>query len=459
MFLQNPLTLVALFGLLVPLLIHLWERRQGRRVLIGSIRWLDAAAERRVSRLRFTDLWRWLLRSLIVVLFVLLLAGAGWRSSEPAPDTRHWVLVEPVSPEGDLSEVLDRLRDAGHAVRWLAAGFPEWARAAPPPPDDSSAHYWSYLREIAALVGRPDTVTVLARPRQRHFRGERPGLPFVLQWRSLPEGKAEFFLAAAWQTEDQIRLLLAKSSAEGLAFQVAEVPAMAGRQELPAPYPPLDLEGGGQPGAWQVRFAGEERTVPVTTLPRRIVRLYYDRKRNDEQRSLRAALRAAAAFTGILIESSWLPVAEAKSPETPAGPEEWVFWLSEAPPPPAIAAAYAPRLLRYTAAAYPETHGRYIHPDNDAYLLRHVPGTGDTGPATDDRLPAELIRLLLADAVKIPPEIDRRTLDEQQLQPAFQAAPVRRSADGAERRSLHLPLWLTLCGLFLLERLAAPRRE
>ncbi len=459
MFLQNPLALIALLGLLVPLLIHLWERRQGRRVPVGSIRWLEAAEERQVSRLRFTDRWRWLLRSLIVVLFVLLLAGAGWRSSEPAPVTRHWVLVEPLPMEGELDGVLDSLRGAGRNVRWLAAGFPDWERDAPPPPYDTTADYWSYLREIAMQDGRPDTVTVLARPRLRHFRGERPRLPFLLQWRSLPEEEAQLFLAAGWRVEDQIRLLLGESSAQGLTFQAVEVPAMAGRHALPTPYPPLDLESDGRPGSWQARLGGDARTVPVKPLPRRVVRLYYDRERNDEQRSILAALRAAAAYTGWRIESSRLPVAEAEVPETPPGPEEWVFWLSEAPPPPAIAAAYAPRLLRYAIASYPEAPGRYIQPDNDSYLLRHVPGTGEAGPATDDRLPAELIGLLFAEAVQLPTGIDQRSLDEQQLQPTFQAASFRRSTGEAKRQLLHLPLWLVLCGLFLLERLTAARQE
>ncbi len=460
MFLQNPLALIALFGLLVPLLIHLWERRQGRRVLVGSIRWLEAAEERRVSRLRFTDLWRWLLRSLIVVLFILLLAGAGWRSSSPEPASHHWVLIEPLQAEGTtLNRVLDSLQRSGHTVRWLAAGFPEWKRDAAPPPYDTTAHYWSYLREIAIHADPPDTVTVLARPRLRHFRGERPGLPFVVHWRSLPEGDASSFLGAAWQTAESIRLLLGSGDSERLTLHSAKVPANAGRHSLPPPFPALVLEADDRPGAWRARLAGSEQAaVAVTPLPRRFVRLYYDRERNQEQRSLRAALRAAEAFTGLSIESSWLPVAEAAPPESPPAPDEWLFWLSEAPLPEALATAYAPRLLRYAKTAHPETQSHYVQPDGDSYIIQQAPGTDDAGPAIDDRLPAELIRLLFAEAVRIPPGTDQRYLDEQQLQPAFHPAPPRSSERQPEQHSLHLPLWIALCGLFLLERLTVPKK-
>jgi len=463
MFLQNPLALIALLGLLVPLLIHLWERRQGPRVLIGSIRWLEAAEEQRVSRLQFTDLWRWLLRSLIVILFAFLLAGPGWWSKAADIAKSHWVLVEPLPQEAALIEVLDSLARAGRSVRWLADDFPEWQASGVVPPYDSSANYWHALQAIGMRPDRPDTVTVLAWPQLRHFRGARPALPFAVRWQPLPEQPPTPFVAAAWEGEAKIRLLLGNSGPERVDFRQVDIPASAGRHDLPAPFPPLYLETGERPSDWRVRLAGEKAPpMAVGSLPYRFVRIYYDRSYNDDQRYLRAALRAAAAFTGIPIEISWLPVEKLEAPEEApekAPPrEEWLFWLSDTPLPEELRAAYAPRLACYTASDHPIAPSSFFRAVDTAFILQGISEERSADPEDAERLPAELIEVLFADEIQLPAGADRRYLDERQLLPLFRAERAQPEAAVPQQAPLHRPLWLALCALFLIERLTALRK-
>jgi hypothetical protein len=60
--LLTPSALLALLGILVPVAIHLWNRRPGREVAVGSLRWLTAGANRRLRNLKPEQLWLLLLR-------------------------------------------------------------------------------------------------------------------------------------------------------------------------------------------------------------------------------------------------------------------------------------------------------------------------------------------------------------------------------------------------------------
>ena len=70
----NPLFLLGLFAAAVPLLIHLWSRRQAVTVDFSSIMFLVAAHRQNVRRLQLKQLLILLLRMLIIALIALALA-------------------------------------------------------------------------------------------------------------------------------------------------------------------------------------------------------------------------------------------------------------------------------------------------------------------------------------------------------------------------------------------------
>ena len=121
----NP-SVLPLLGLLVPLAIHLWNRRPGREVAVGSLRWLAAGANRRLRRLRLEQVGLLLLRATLLALLAGALAGPQWR--QPRPTGRGQVLVSPELADGSrlaaVRPTLDSLRRHGYALRWLAAGLP-----------------------------------------------------------------------------------------------------------------------------------------------------------------------------------------------------------------------------------------------------------------------------------------------------------------------------------------------
>ena len=449
----HPTAFLALLGLLVPLVIHLWERRQGRRILVGSLRLLEEADEQRINHLQLTDLWRLLLRALILILFVFLLAGPVWKMKPEEDAPRHWVLLTPgLVVEGALFTHLDSLRAADQPVRMLAPGFPEWTMEQETDEIPLSENYWSLLRELCRLPAAPDTVTIFGDPMLRHFRGERPGLPLVVRWQSLPERAAIPFLVSAWKNGDQLEVLLGLSGAEGTAFRRSAVPAKAGEHPLPEPFPPLMVEEGGSPQDWNVRLEGGQELAAVTDIPKRIIRLVLGQRQEEEGRYLQAALRAVAAFTGLDVDIQ--PGSVETADEAEVGGNEWLFWLPEQSLPPALAETWAPAVVEYRPSSHYQERNLRREAGRVVLQRKLAPEGPDLG--IDERLPAELIDLLFAEERQYAADNDQRFLADEQLAPVYTAGRVEKASSATP---LHGPLWLLLLVLFLVERLLAARPE
>jgi len=120
-----PAGLFGLFGLLVPLLVHLQRQIQRTPVRFAALRWLSAAARPR-QRLRLQQWPLLLARMALVIVATLLLAQPLWFGAD---QTRRWVLVHP-----QLERPIIDVADADVQYRWLAPGFAPTEQPAPAGP-------------------------------------------------------------------------------------------------------------------------------------------------------------------------------------------------------------------------------------------------------------------------------------------------------------------------------------
>ena len=196
----NPSALLALLGLLVPLAIHLWNRRPGREVAVGSLRWLAAGANRRLRNLRLEQLWLLLLRAALLAVLALVVAGPAWRQGLPAG--RGQVLVSPaLAGTGALAALrpgIASLRRHGYTLRWLSRGLPLVSAAAwradslgqrpgsiITDSEASAGFYWARIRQAAdTFAGQP--LRVLTPAALRGAEGTHPKLPSNVSWQPLP---------------------------------------------------------------------------------------------------------------------------------------------------------------------------------------------------------------------------------------------------------------------------------
>jgi hypothetical protein len=513
----NPSALLALLGLLVPLAIHLWNRRPGREVAVGSLRWLAAGANRRLRNLRLEQVGLLLLRATLLAALAGALAGPQWR--QPQSTGRGQVLVSPELADGSrlaaVRPTLDSLRRRGYALRWLAAGLPaitpaEWqadslGRRKPVAANtllDNS--YWTRIQQAAdTFAGQPlYAVTPAA---LRGLGGAHPALPANLTWQTLPARSATTWLQAATTGPGNLRLLLGHSDEKQTTFQAMRVgQPQPGATITVAGLPPLRYEVvAGRPQLQSLAADSGQAQPPVPVQPAALrVVLYATAGYADEARYLRAALRAAEV--GL---AAPLALTMSATPPDTAVAADWLFWLSNSPVP-AAWRRRVPRGLRLwqeaagpgvadtatlataeTAAAAPirltrrgrqpapaGSQPRWADGQGRSVLAELAQGQGidyhlytRLGPAWSTLADSPALPALLLDLLATNPQLGTDALltthDQRRLAPAQLPAPRPKPAPSTATQSLayqptDLRAWLVLLValLFGLERWLAQRR-
>ena len=348
--LLNPAALLALLGLLVPVAIHLWNRRPGREVAVGSLRWLAAGANRRLRNLKPEQFWLLLLRAALLAVLALAVAEPVWR--QPQPASRGVVLLSPealTTPAfATLRPTIDSLRRRGYVVRWLAAGFARvpaaaWradsmGQAAPLAATQtlgnwSADFHWLRVQQAAGLFpGQP--LFVVTSAVLRNFHGTHPPLPATVTWQTLPITAAKTWLQAAAMRTDSLRLLLGRSTETQTVFRLVSVARpQAGAVVRVAGMPPLRFESGADSSYLKpLRVPGDsadtaERITLVRTRPLHIT-IYATAGYSSDAHYWQASLRAAAIGLPVplvLTTTNQIP--------NPNAPPDWLFWLSDTPLP------------------------------------------------------------------------------------------------------------------------------
>jgi hypothetical protein len=347
--LTTPSALLALLGLLVPLAIHLWNRRPGQEVAVGSLRWLTAGANRRMRNLRLEQVLLLLLRAALLAVLAVAVAGPVWR--QVLPGGRGQVLVSPeLAGTSSLAAVrpsIDSLRRRGYALRWLSAGLPKVSAAAwradslgrrsdsvLAMSQSTAGFYWERIRQAAdTFASQP--LYVLTPATLRGAQGTHGALPANLTWQTLPLTTENTWLQAAHSSCDSLRLLLGHSTEQQTTFRTVAVARPAPGQKLVgSSLPPLryDAPSSGQPQVQPLPTtpADSGRAQPAVSVRPAALRIwmYTTPAYSEDARYLRAALRAASAgLPG--------PLALTVAPTLPdaASAPDWLFWLSAAPVP------------------------------------------------------------------------------------------------------------------------------
>ena len=169
----EPLWLLGIAAVAVPIAIHLRSERAGRVVRVGSVRWLDGTPTAWAPSRKVRQVPLLLLRCAVLVALSLALA----RPYLQVTNGETWVLV---APEVASRVSLDSLRRAG-TVRLLAAGLPSITRI----PTNLTAlptDVWSLLREADAAAPTGVRLVVVAPGTVAHLRGVRPELSHAVEY-------------------------------------------------------------------------------------------------------------------------------------------------------------------------------------------------------------------------------------------------------------------------------------
>ena len=167
-----PLALLGLTSLLVPIVLHLLQRGHGKRVTIGSIRWLQDDTKPRWRKLRPSQIPLLLARLALLATLVFILAKPllpeRWMLS-----SQNLTLVHPSVPVNS-----ELVQAQSGEKRWLAPGFPKLEQA----PELGTAQSWSLLQEIDAAIDPSREIQVVAPVTLDNLALKKPYLRRNVKW-------------------------------------------------------------------------------------------------------------------------------------------------------------------------------------------------------------------------------------------------------------------------------------
>jgi hypothetical protein len=169
-----PAGLFALAALAVPLLIHLFSRSRGKRVLVGNIALYRQAQRQRVTEVRLVQWLLLLLRLLLLALAALLLAQLAQRGLETLQGDTAYVTPEWLGHTPDVAAAL-----AAFDNRYvLGPGTGSMAGVDASGTEDP----WSLLAERLATVQHTGEVHVFALGAAGQFPDAPPAFGSTLTW-------------------------------------------------------------------------------------------------------------------------------------------------------------------------------------------------------------------------------------------------------------------------------------
>jgi hypothetical protein len=347
-----PAYLWALGALLIPLGIHLWNKRQHKPLAVGSVRWMPASENRRLNRLQFSEFWLWLLRSVFLCVGVLLLAELVRVAPPKVMPQTTWLMVDPTwlaHPE-KRQQIEQLLAKDSAELHIFSAGFPQIKLKESPPERwtkaTAVADYLSYLREmVATQKPLPRKVRVLVQNDWQYFGGLLSSWPFEVEWLPYPDKQDRVFLERVEKRPpDSLLVSVGFASEKGTSYQKYAVALRKGATSLSLPggLPTLNIDSN---RAYLATAPHQKITMQP---PAKEWLIYYAPEFAVDQTYLSAALRALATYASLGVSVRSLPINGGES-LPPTASVAWVFWLSEAPLPASFAQAPALRRVTYQA--------------------------------------------------------------------------------------------------------------
>lgn len=166
----------------IPLLIHWWRSREGKELLIPSIRFLEKDAKSVARKKKLQDLLLLALRCAMMVLAAFWLATPLFLPKPPGSKGKGWVLVGDGLAINEMQPLLDSLVKEGFEARHFRKGF-ELLEKKPIAKD--SIPYFALLDAADRLLPEEKALFVITDDERKKFGNSKPALQHQVTWRLL----------------------------------------------------------------------------------------------------------------------------------------------------------------------------------------------------------------------------------------------------------------------------------
>ncbi len=327
--LLQPIALMALAGIIIPLVIHLWNIKQGKTLKIGSIALLKENARQPARSLQITDVLLLILRSLLLVLLAFMLTKPVWENATRANKTAGWILMEKerVSQTYDaFKTTIDSLLQNGYEPHAFQPDFPAIQLEDSTTSDQAESDhisYWSLLTALDSKISSQFPVYLFTTNSLTRFEGSKPHLTLNLHWETFtPADSVSHWIASAYFTAtDSLRVISAGSQPTGTAYSVSDL--------IPLENINNKFRLSFRQGTPVIGFANDSTNIPVDTTSNNIT-IYASENRQDAT-YLVAAIHTLQPFTKRRIALNMT-----RNINQIPNACSLLFWLSEVPLPDSI---------------------------------------------------------------------------------------------------------------------------
>lgn len=277
----NPTYLWALLGLIVPIGIHLWSKKEGKTIKIGSIQLLDESDSKQTSSIQINELWLLLLRIVLISVLVVLIAGPQIkRKITKVPVT---YIVEPsLLQYEEVNAILDTIQTE-ESVRLLQSGFPELQNDPLYKIPTVTPKYWQLAKEMEAL--KTDSIVVFTNAFTSGIKGKRPQVNKNISWVILDPGKPIKNILSAVKKENTVQLLSVSSDDQYLSFE-KELVAIDGNQ----------FKFNKEKDSVVFSVNGKQEQHPLITESPLTILVFYEDSLSNEKTYIEAAYRAISKY-------------------------------------------------------------------------------------------------------------------------------------------------------------------
>lgn len=412
----NPTYLWALLGLLVPIAIHLWSKKEGKTIKVGSIELLRESESKQTSSFKPNEFWLLLLRMLIIALITMVLAEPQWKlKSENSLIT---YLIEPSLLKHEKApNILNSIDDTDN-IRLLKSGFPKFDFSDLENLATETLNYWQLAKEMQSIP--TDSIVVYTKAITSGLKGMRPTIYKNIEWILIDtEQSVERLPIKTRKVDNSIELLSMNSNNEHTAFEKTMITE---------------------------RDFNETGLKLVIENPTKIL-LYFDDVFINDSKFIEASLLAVSKH----INKKFDITKTQKTTDLNFESFDLIIWLAENDQAP----NEVNKLLEYNSDDLTNSLIVERSIKNHYYLTTHL----NTENSVENYLPEQLLNILGLDSDldKIILDNDKRTLSKNEVLPTFSASKIQNK--NTNYLSISKWLWLILGITLLGERLIASYRK
>jgi hypothetical protein len=426
----HPSYLWAIWGLLVPIAIHLWSKKEAKTIKIGSVQLLSESKSNQSSSIQLNEWWLLLLRMAIISLLTLLMAKPEWTSK--VSNSTLTYIIEPELIEH--ISFMSRFKELGEnqEVRLLLEELPLIEDADQINKKSKVQDYWALATETDAL--QTDSIIVFTNGYAKGLKGARPETKHRINWIVLDSVPSKYTPLIAYKKENELKLFTGISNVG--ETKIARKSISLGKEYA------LDSAG----DSLVITKTDTQIKVPVVNEKAIHVTLYYSDSLTSDKTYIEAALKTISLYMDrdIKVESR-LDSGIDINQET-----DLTIWLSYK----SLSDSSTKILL---LKEDPMAHSMIIEgkKDNTFYLTKRITSEN----AISERLTEKLLNLLdiHKELKELLIDVDNRRVTESELQTTYVANNYKQKQLASW--NLNLYLWMILFVLLLIERFVAYKRK